>query len=77
MPPKIIEGAAAAAVATPPSTKADQFRGESLKKFLKEKEEEYLRQVLDATGGDKQRAAETLKISLATLYRKLPEQDEK
>ena len=77
LPPKIIEGAAAAAVATPPSTKADQFRGESLKKFLKEKEEEYLRQVLDATGGDKQRAAETLKISLATLYRKLPEQDEK
>ncbi len=50
----------------------DDARGKSLKAFLRIKEHEYLSQVLSHTQGDKQKAAKTLKISLATLYRKLP-----
>lgn len=50
-----------------------QFRGKSLKAFLREKEKEYLQYVLAQTSGDKEKAAKELKISLATLYRKLPE----
>ncbi|MFO7534630.1 MAG: sigma-54 dependent transcriptional regulator [Kiritimatiellia bacterium] len=50
-----------------------QFRGKSLKAFLREKEKEYLQYVLSQTSGDKEKAARELKISLATLYRKLPE----
>jgi two-component system, NtrC family, response regulator PilR len=45
----------------------------SLKGFLRSKEKEYLKQILTYTGGDKEKAAKALKISLATLYRKLPE----
>jgi DNA-binding NtrC family response regulator len=43
----------------------------ALKSFLQEKEQEYLQQVLRVLDGDKEKAAEALKISLATLYRKL------
>ncbi len=46
----------------------------SLKSFLKQKEREYIGQILDATGGDKEKAAETLKVNLSTLYRKLSEE---
>jgi len=52
---------------------AEVYRGKSLKAFLRSKEREYLAQVLEATEGDKEQAARQLKISLATLYRKLPE----
>lgn len=60
------------------STVHDQSRGNeprwtSLKAFIRHKEQEYLRQVLKHTRGDKEQAARTLKISLATLYRKLPD----
>ena len=51
----------------------DDMRGRSLKAFLRGKEKEYLSFVLKNTDGDKQKAAKSLKISLATLYRKLPE----
>ncbi len=44
----------------------------SLKAFLRDKEKEYLEQMLERTGGDKEAAAQKLNISLATLYRKLP-----
>lgn len=54
----------------------EDFRGKSLKAFLREKEKEYLRQVLEHTNGDKEEAARRLNISLATLYRKLPEAKE-
>lgn len=47
----------------------------SLKAFLKEKEKEYLEQVLKSAGGDKEAAAKKLNISVATLYRKLPGQE--
>ncbi len=43
----------------------------SLKTFLKRKEKEYIEQILSSTGGDKEKAAETLKVNLSTLYRKL------
>jgi DNA-binding NtrC family response regulator len=53
---------------------ADDLRNKSLKAFLREREKEYLEQVLSLTKGDKEKAAKSLKISLATLYRKLPEE---
>lgn len=58
------------------NAKKEDFRGKSLKAFLRSKEKEYLSQVLKNSDGDKQRAAKALKISLATLYRKLPEPKE-
>lgn len=48
----------------------------SLKAFLREQELAYLNRALAQTGGDKERAAEILGVSLATLYRKLSEDDE-
>lgn len=55
---------------------SDAYRGKSLKAFLRSKEREYLSQVLGSVSGDKEKAAKALKISLATLYRKLPEPTE-
>ncbi len=48
---------------------------ESLKAFLQKKETDYLKQVIAMYGGDKEKAASSLKISLATLYRKLPREE--
>jgi two-component system response regulator PilR (NtrC family) len=56
-----------------PDGSVDAFKNKSLKTFLREREKEYLEQVLAASKGDKEKAAKSLKISLATLYRKLPE----
>jgi len=50
---------------------ADVSQSASLKSFLKQKEREYIGQILNAAGGDKEKAAETLKVNLSTLYRKL------
>jgi DNA-binding NtrC family response regulator len=47
----------------------------SLKGFLKLKEKEYLEKILSSTHGDKEKAAQTLQVSLATLYRKLSDED--
>ncbi len=75
LPPKIRQ-------AVPPGTglslaptpePIDPQRCKSLKAFLRSKEKEYLQQILSYTGGDKEKAAKALNISLATLYRKLPE----
>ncbi|MCK5851048.1 MAG: sigma-54-dependent Fis family transcriptional regulator [Kiritimatiellae bacterium] len=44
----------------------------SLKDFVQSKEQEYIEQVLEAVGGDKEKAAKALNVSLATFYRKLP-----
>ena len=78
LPPKI-------AATTPAPTKgeapvrddAETGRGKSLRDFLRRKEREYLQSVLDTTGGNKEKAAEVLKISLATLYRKLGDGEDK
>ncbi len=42
-----------------------------LKNFLREQEHAYLNRVLQHCGGDKEKAARLLEVSLATLYRKL------
>jgi two-component system response regulator PilR (NtrC family) len=55
---------------------ADDYRGKSLKAFVRHKEKEYLQMVLDLMDGDKEKAAKALKVSLATLYRKLPDPNE-
>ena len=66
LPPKILEHKAKTEqVASSGNTNA------SLKSFLKQKEREYIEQILSNTGGDKEKAAETLKVNLSTLYRKL------
>ena len=44
-----------------------------LKDFIHEQEVAYLNRVLAQTGGDKEKAAEILGVSVATLYRKLAE----
>ena len=48
-----------------------------LKDYLRQQEIIYLNRVLTHTGGDKEEAAELLDVSLATLYRKLAEQEDK
>jgi DNA-binding NtrC family response regulator len=47
----------------------------SLKDFVREQELGYLARALAQTGGDKEKAAQLLGISLATLYRKLAGED--
>ena len=81
LPPRIVSAAAKSpvpinAAANIKATAAESYRNQSLRAFLREKEKEYLEKVLDQANGDKEKAAKNLKISLATLYRKLPEDDE-
>ena len=57
------------------TARVEDYRGKSLKAFLRAKEKEYLSQVLTNVNGDKEKAAKALKISLATLYRKLPDDE--
>lgn len=47
-----------------------------LKHFIRAQEVAYLNRALSMSGGDKQKAAELLGVSLATLYRKLLEEGE-
>ena len=75
LPPKIAE--------TKPSVPVRADSGDiisgkckSLKAFLRAKEKDYLEQVLSHTNGDKEEAAKALRISLATLYRKLPDAED-
>ena len=71
LPPKIIEfKRSEVAFAAPAADNA------SLKSFLKRKEKEYIEQILTSTGGDKEKAAEALKVNLSTLYRKLSDEKE-
>src|SRR6266849_2555485 len=61
-----------AAAKTIPLTKPAALQPlEPLKNFLREQELTYLNRALAQTGGDKEKAAGLLGISLATLYRKL------
>ena len=76
LPPKIVQHVAAAA----PAAKAvddDMSGNSSLKSFLKQKEKEYIEHILVASGGDKTKAADTLKVNLSTLYRKLSDEPDK
>lgn len=70
LPIKIVQSPAATSI----EIKHEDYKGKSLKAFLRMKEKEYLAEVLKDSEGDKQKAAKSLRISLATLYRKLPEE---
>lgn len=76
LPSKIVYYAAAMRA---PKGDEDDFSGgdSSLKSFLKQKEREYIERILVASGGDKTKAADTLKVNLSTLYRKLSDEPEK
>ena len=71
LPPRIVSQSVPTRQASP-SDEFEQYRNQSLKAFLRTKEREYLEQVLAGVNGDKEQAAKALQISLATLYRKLP-----
>lgn len=73
LPARIVNSVQQQRISQPISGSFNQFKGKSLKAFLREKEKEYLQFVLAQTQGDKEKAAKELKISLATLYRKLPD----
>jgi len=47
----------------------------NLKQFMREQELTYINRALSQAGGDKERAAQLLGISLATLYRRLAEEE--
>lgn len=49
------------------------YTGKSLKGFLREMEKKFIIQSIADHGGDKEAAAKEMKVSLATLYRKLPD----
>ena len=77
LPSKLIVSYEASPPAAPDSKSANEFeKGKSLKAFLRSKEKEYLKTAINTMGGDKAKAAKELDISLATLYRKLPEDQE-
>lgn len=52
------------------------MNGKSLKAYVRAKEVKYIKHILDQVDDDKEKAAQKLKVSLATLYRKLPEPSE-
>ncbi len=56
-----------------PSTPAESFA--PLKTYLREQEMAHINRTLEAVGGDKEKAALLLGVSLATLYRKLSGED--
>ena len=77
LPSRVAEHKPAADVAAPTvaALANDAASNASLKSFLRQKEREYIGQILNAEGGDKEKAAERLKVNLSTLYRKLSEEE--
>ncbi len=73
LPPKIVSHARSAERAADAGDAATSGNS-SLKSFLKQKEKEYIEHILVASGGDKTKAADTLKVNLSTLYRKLSDE---
>lgn len=73
LPPRLVSAAETMDISVSSLSQSYQFV--SLKAFLKAQEKHYMEQVLKDTRGNKEEAAATLKISLATLYRKLPHQE--
>ena len=70
LPEKIVARARETLASAPPAAAA-AAAPQSLKSFLKNKEKEYLSRILADSDGDKEKAAKTLQVSLATLYRKI------
>ena len=77
LPVKIVQHATAASAAATPISEDELAGKSSLKSFLKQKEREYIEHILVASGGDKTKAADMLKVNLSTLYRKLSDEPEK
>ena len=75
LPPRIVSRATETRNSQQTGSAALSGSNTSLKGFLKLKEKEYLEQILSSTNGDKEKAAQTLQVSLATLYRKLSDED--
>jgi DNA-binding NtrC family response regulator len=59
----------------PDAAPASQDPIVSLKNFMREQEQTHLNRALQHCGGDKEKAAILLGVSLATLYRKLSGED--
>ena len=70
LPEKIVARARETLASASPAAAA-AAAPQSLKSFLKGKEKEYLARIMADSGGDKEKAAKTLQVSLATLYRKI------
>ncbi|MDF3127766.1 sigma-54 dependent transcriptional regulator [Kiritimatiellaeota bacterium B1221] len=58
-----------------PYSSSEEYRGRSLKGYLREMEKQFITDTINEFHGDKEAAAKSLKVSLATLYRKLPDAD--
>lgn len=72
LPARIVDTVAANPL--PLSSSPDEnFECKPLRLYLRDKEREYVSQVLAYMQGDKSEAAKALHVSLATLYRKLPD----
>ncbi len=67
-------GITVGSAAAPPQASFSQPVG-SLRDYMREQELGYVNRALAQTGGDKEKAAEMLGVSVATLYRKLAEED--
>jgi DNA-binding NtrC family response regulator len=67
-------GLVVGSVSAPPTPAFSQPVG-PLRNYLREQELGYVNRALAQTGGDKEKAAEILGVSVATLYRKLAEED--
>jgi DNA-binding NtrC family response regulator len=55
------------------SINTSEYKGRSLKGFLREIEKDFILRTINEHHGDKDAAAKALQVSLATLYRKLPD----
>ena len=76
LPPRIVTRAREVQAEQPQETASTQGgTPHSLKGFLKQKEKEYLDKILTDNDGDKEKTAKTLQVSLATLYRKLSDDE--
>jgi len=72
--PEKVAGLAVGAATPPPHPSLSQPVG-ALRDYLREQELGYVNRALAQTGGDKEKAAGLLNVSVATLYRKLAEED--
>lgn len=68
-------GSASGSSKMPSIGQSDPNQEINLKSFLKDQERQYILRIMAQFGGDKEKAAEKLGVSLATLYRKLSEED--
>lgn len=70
LPPEILDRPQGQEEAIPEAPSAECM---TLKAYLRACERQYLQKVLADNGGDKEKAARLLGISVATIYRKLSE----